>query len=329
METSLKSIDPILAENKDRFVIFPIRYPEIYKLYEDSLSMFWTHHELDLTEDLKDWCKITDNEKHFISYVLAFFAASDGIVNENINMNFATEVQIPEMRLFYGYQTMVEGIHQITYGLLIDTYIKDPVQKDHLFRSIETIPIIGKKAEWAMKYFDRNIPFCERIVAFAAVEGIFFSGSFCAIFWLKKRGLMPGLATSNLWISRDESMHCRGAVLLHKTLQPENRASNEKIREIINSAVEIETEFITEALPVSLIGMNAKLMSDYIRFVANYWLQELGVEKLYDVTNPFEFMDMISMGGKTNFFENRVTEYAKSGVGVRPEDMIFSLDEQF
>jgi ribonucleoside-diphosphate reductase beta chain len=275
---------------------------------------------------MKHWENMNSGERHFVSHVLAFFAASDGIVNENLAVNFMSEVQLPEARCFYGFQIMMENIHSETYALLIDTYIKDPAEKDRLFHAIDTIPCVTRKAEWALRWIN-NGSFAERLIAFAAVEGIFFSGSFCSIFWLKKRGLMPGLTFSNELISRDEGMHCEFACLLYKML--ENKLSKEAATAIITDAVEIEKEFITDALPVNLIGMNAKLMSQYIEFVADRWLDELGYDKVYGASNPFDFMEMISLQGKTNFFEKRVGDYQKSGVLNSQESKSFSLDEDF
>lgn len=318
----------LLKENKDRFVLLPIKYPELWEMYKKTEASFWTAEEIDLSDDQKHWDGLNDGERHFISHVLAFFAASDGIVNENLAVNFMSEVQLPEARCFYGFQIMMENIHSETYALLIDTYIKDPVEKDRLFHAIETVPCVKKKAEWALRWIDGG-SFAERLVAFAAVEGIFFSGSFCSIFWLKKRGLMPGLTFSNELISRDEGMHCEFACLLYRMLQ--NKLSEETVQGIIRDAVEIEKEFITDALPVALIGMNAKLMSQYIEFVADRWLVELGYSKIYHATNPFDFMEMISLQGKTNFFEKRVGDYQKSGVLTSTEDKAsaFSLDDDF
>jgi len=318
----------LLRENKDRFVLLPIKYPEIWEMYKKSEASFWTAEEIDLSDDQKHWDSLNDGERHFISHILAFFAASDGIVNENLAVNFMSEVQLPEARCFYGFQIMMENIHSETYALLIDTYVKDPVEKDRLFRATETVPCVKRKAEWALRWIDGG-SFAERLVAFAAVEGIFFSGSFCSLFWLKKRGLMPGLTFSNELISRDEGMHCEFACLLYKMLQ--NRLSEETVHGIIRDAVEIEKEFITDALPVALIGMNAKLMSQYIEFVADRWLMELGYTKIYHATNPFDFMEMISLQGKTNFFEKRVGDYQKSGVLTSTEDKAsaFSLDDDF
>jgi len=316
----------LLKENKDRFVILPIKYPDIWEMYKKCEASFWTAEEIDLGDDMKYWENMNSGEKHFVSHVLAFFAASDGIVNENLAVNFMSEVQLPEARCFYGFQIMMENIHSETYALLIDTYIKDPAEKDRLFHAIETVPCVKKKAEWALRWIN-NGSFAERLVAFAAVEGIFFSGSFCSIFWLKKRGLMPGLTFSNELISRDEGMHCEFACLLYKML--EKKLSKEAATAIITDAVEIEKEFITDALPVNLIGMNAKMMSQYIEFVADRWLGELGYDKVYGASNPFDFMEMISLQGKTNFFEKRVGDYQKSGVLNSQESKSFSLDEDF
>jgi len=317
----------LLRENKDRFVILPINYPKVWEQYKKHMASFWTAEELDLSSDIKDWNNLNDGERHFISHVLAFFAASDGIVNENLAVNFMSEVQIPEARCFYGFQIMMENIHSETYALLIDTYIKNPKEKDHLFHAIETIDAIKKKAEWALLWIE-NGNFAERLVAFAAVEGIFFSGSFCSIFWLKKRGLMPGLTFSNELISRDEGLHCEFACLLYSMLA--DKLSEEEVFKIIGDAVEIEKEFITSALPVALIGMNAKLMQQYIEFVADRWLQELGYSKMFNASNPFDFMEMISLEGKTNFFEKRVGDYQKAGVaGGTKEVQAFSLEEDF
>jgi ribonucleoside-diphosphate reductase beta chain len=318
----------LLRENKDRFVLLPINYPKVWEKYKQHEASFWTAEEIDLGADLKDWGNLNDGERHFITHVLAFFAASDGIVNENLAVNFMSEVQIPEARCFYGFQIMMENIHSETYALLIDTYVKDPSEKDRLFHAIETVPAVKKKAEWALRWIN-NGNFAERLVAFAAVEGIFFSGSFCSIFWLKKRGLMPGLTFSNELISRDEGLHCEFACLLYKML--ENRLSEDAVQKIILDAVVIEKEFITEALPVGLIGMNSALMSQYIEFVADRWLSELGYAKVYNTANPFDFMEMISLQGKTNFFEKRVGDYQKSGVMSQAgkENQSFSLDEDF
>jgi ribonucleoside-diphosphate reductase beta chain len=317
----------LLKENKDRFVILPISYPAIWAMYKKHEASFWTAEEIDLSGDIRDWENLNPGEKHFVSHILAFFAASDGIVNENLAINFMNEVQVPEARCFYGFQIMMENIHSETYALLIDTYIKDPIEKDRLFHAIETVPCVKRKAEWALEWIE-NGTFAQRLVAFAAVEGIFFSGSFCSIFWLKKRGLMPGLTFSNELISRDEGLHCEFACLLYSMLS--NKLSQEEVFKIIADAVEIEKEFITDALPVNLIGMNAKLMGQYIEFVADRWLVELGYEKMFGVSNPFDFMEMISLQGKTNFFEKRVGDYQKSGVlSANETSQAFSLDEDF
>ncbi|GFH59754.1 hypothetical protein CTEN210_16230 [Chaetoceros tenuissimus] len=319
--------EPLLEENPGRFVLFPIQNPEVWDMYKKAEASFWTAEEIDLASDLKDYENLNDNERHFISHVLAFFAASDGIVNENLAANFATEIQIPEARCFYGFQIAVENIHSETYSLLIDTYVRDKKERNHLLNAIETVPCVQKKAEWALQWCEReNASFAERCVAFAAVEGIFFSGSFCAIFWLKKRGLMPGLAFSNELISRDEGLHCDFACLLYKQLV--NKLPESRILEIITNAVEIEKEFITDALPVELIGMNSGLMQQYIEFCADRLLFALGCNKHYGTANPFEWMEMISLQGKTNFFEKRVGEYAKSGVGGE-ENHVFAMDADF
>ena len=316
----------LLKENKDRFVILPINYPRIWEQYKKHEASFWTAEEIDLSADAKDWAGMNDGERHFISHVLAFFAASDGIVNENLAVNFMSEVQLPEARCFYGFQIMMENIHSETYALLIDTYVKDPKEKDRLFHAIETVPAVKKKAEWALRWI-QNGSFAERLVAFAAVEGIFFSGSFCSIFWMKKRGLMPGLTFSNELISRDEGLHCEFACLLYGMLK--NKLTEQQVHAIIADAVVIEKEFITDALPVDLIGMNAKLMQQYIEFVADRWLVELGYSKIFKATNPFDFMELISLQGKTNFFEKRVGEYQKSGVMNEVGSKAFSMDEDF
>jgi ribonucleoside-diphosphate reductase beta chain len=320
--------EPLLTENKDRFVLFPIRHNDIWAMYKKAEASFWTAEEIDLSPDLVDWeSKLNNDEKHFIKHVLAFFAASDGIVNENLAVNFLNEAQYPEARCFYGFQIMMENIHSETYSLLIDTYIKDPAEKDNLFHAIDTLDCVKRKADWALRWIDKG-NFAERLIAFAAVEGIFFSGSFCSIFWLKKRGLMPGLSFSNELISRDEGLHCDFACLLY-TQHIQNQLPKETIRQIITDAVEIEKEFVSDALPVRLIGMNADLMCQYIEFVADRLLQELGNEKVYNVSNPFDFMELISLQGKTNFFEKRVGEYQKSGVMSNKEDNVFKLDEEF
>jgi len=320
--------EPILKENSQRFVLFPIQHDDIWSFYKKSEASFWTAEEIDLHADLADWQnKLNDDERYFIKHVLAFFAASDGIVNENLAENFVSEVQYTEAKFFYGFQIAMENIHSETYSLLIDTYIKDKEEKNRLFNAIETMDCVKKKADWALDWID-NGNFAERLVAFAAVEGIFFSGSFCSIFWLKKRGLMPGLSFSNELISRDEGMHCDFACLLYNN-HLVNKLSEERVVKIIRDAVEIEQEFVSVSLPVSLIGMNAKLMAQYIEFVADRLLVELGCKKIYDVSNPFDFMEMISLQGKTNFFEKRVAEYQKAGVTGNNEDNVFKLDEDF
>ena len=322
----MDSNEILLRENKDRFVILPINYPKIWEYYKRHEASFWTAEEIDLSADMKDWENINSGERHFISHILAFFAASDGIVNENLAVNFMREVQLPEARCFYGFQIMMENIHSETYALLIDTYIRNPEEKNKLFHAIDTIPAITKKAQWALKWIN-NGNFAQRLVAFAAVEGIFFSGSFCSIFWLKKRGLMPGLTFSNELISRDEGLHCEFACLLYGMLQ--TKLSQEEVYDIIKEAVAIEKEFITDALPVDLIGMNAKLMQQYIEFVADRWLSELGYPKVYNASNPFDFMEMISLQGKTNFFEKRVGDYQKAGVMTNKDSQVFSTEEDF
>jgi ribonucleoside-diphosphate reductase beta chain len=311
--TTMSQIEPILQENKNRFVIFPIKHHDIWEFYKSMEASFWTAEEIDLSQDLNDWNnKLNDDERYFIKHILAFFAASDGIVNENLAENFVNEVQYAEAKFFYGFQIMMENIHSETYSLLIDTYVKDEDEKDDLFNALEVFPAIKKKADWALQWIESD-SFAERLIAFAAVEGIFFSGAFCSIYWLKKRGLMPGLTFSNELISRDEGVHCDFAVHLHNH-HLINKVPKERIRSIIVDALNIEREFITESLPVSLIGMNAVLMTQYLEFVADRLLVELGCNREYNTANPFDFMDMISLQGKTNFFEKKVAEYQKSGV---------------
>ncbi|KAJ7047476.1 ribonucleotide reductase small subunit [Mycena alexandri] len=330
-----ESEEPILKESRRRFVLFPIQYHEIWQMYKKAEASFWTAEEMDLSKDLHDWNnKLNDDERHFISHVLAFFAASDGIVNENLLERFSNEVQIAEARCFYGFQIMMENIHSETYSLLIDTYIKEPAERDYLFDAIETIPCIKRKAEWALRWInDEKSTFGERLVAFAAVEGIFFSGSFASIFWMKKRGLMPGLTFSNELISRDEGMHTDFACLLFTHLK--RRPHPDTVRRVITEAVKIEQEFLTDALPVGLIGMNAKLMCQYIEFVADRLLVALGNDKVYNSTNPFDFMDMISLQGKTNFFEKRVSDYSKANISgsgnntAQTSAKAFVTDEDF
>ncbi|MFT6501353.1 MAG: ribonucleoside-diphosphate reductase beta chain [Crocinitomicaceae bacterium] len=324
----MEQTEPILVANNNRFVLFPIQHDDIWAFYKKAEASFWTAEEIDLQADLIDWdTKLNDNERHFVKHVLAFFAASDGIVNENLAENFLSEVQYTEAKFFYGFQVAVENIHSETYSLLIDTYIKDTKDKEYLFNAIDTMDCVKVKADWALRWIDEG-SFAERLVAFAAVEGIFFSGSFCSIYWLKKRGLMPGLSFSNELISRDEGLHCDFACLLY-TNHIVDKLPKETVQKIIIDAVDIEKEFILEALPVKLIGMNSDLMSQYIEFVADRLLLELGNEKVFNATNPFDFMEMISIQGKTNFFEKRVGEYQKSGVLNNDADQTFTIDEDF
>ena len=308
-------------------MLFPIEHDDVWQMYKKAEASFWTAEEIDLCHDLKDWDqKLNDKERHFIKHVLAFFAASDGIVNENLAQNFATEVQWAEARCFYGFQIAIENIHSEVYSLLIDTYIRDAKEKHECLTAIDTMPCVTKKAQWALRWCDPDrASFAERIIAFAAVEGIFFSGSFCAVFWLKKRGLMPGLSFSNELISRDEGMHCDFACLLYSKLR--NKLPVETINALIGDAVTIEKEFVVSALPVELIGMNSRTMCQYIEFCADRLLLALGCPKLYEATNPFDWMELISLQGKTNFFEKRVGEYAKSGVGVKEEDKQFTTED--
>ena len=318
----------LLKENPNRFVLFPIKYPDIWEKYKQHVSVFWTAEEINLDQDLSDWEKLNKGEKHFIKNILAFFAGSDGIVLENLGSRFMNEIQLPEAKCFYGFQITMENIHSETYSLLIDTYVKNKEEKHKLLNAIETIPCVKKKAEWALKWInDSESDFQTRLVAFASIEGIFFSGSFCAIFWLKKRGLMPGLAFSNELISRDEGLHTDFAVLLYSYIQ--NKLSEEKIHKIIKEAVSIEKEFIIDSLPCNLIGMNSILMSQYIEFCADRLITQLGYNKIWNSKNPFTFMEMISLTGKTNFFEKRVGEYSKAGVGIDKNKMKFNLDASF
>lgn len=325
----MSQVEPILQENKNRFVIFPIKHHDIWEWYKKMEASFWTAEEIDLHQDLSDWNnKLNDDERYFIKHILAFFAASDGIVNENLAENFVNEVQYAEAKFFYGFQIMMENIHSETYSLLIDTYVKDEAEKTELFNALEVFPAIAKKGEWALKWIESD-SFAERLIAFAAVEGIFFSGAFCSIYWLKKRGLMPGLTFSNELISRDEGVHCDFAVHLHNH-HLVNKVPKDRIKEIIVDALDIERQFVTESLPVSLIGMNAALMTQYLEFVADRLLVELGCERVYGSANPFDFMDMISLQGKTNFFEKRVAEYQKSGVMNNDSDaQKISFDADF
>jgi len=312
-----------------RYTLFPISPSEddLYVLYKKAVASFWTVEEIDFSKDKDDWEKLTDNEKYFIKHVLAFFAGSDGIVQENLASRFQKEVQSPVARLFYGLQNAMEGIHSETYSLLIDQYVKDKEEQLTYFRAIDKIPAIRKKALWAIEWIESPKDYATRLLAFACVEGIFFSGSFCAIYWVKKRGLLPGLTFSNELISRDEGLHTEFAIAMYHKLQ--NKLDKERVHEIVESAVNHETEFIVDALPCSLIGMNSKDMIQYIQFVADRLLVQLGYPKMYNVGNPFDFMDLISLEGKTNFFEKKVSEYSKPGVGMKKEDMVIRLDEEF
>jgi ribonucleoside-diphosphate reductase subunit M2 len=327
----MQAEEPMLMENKHRWVMFPLQYPEIWEMYKKHEASFWTAEEIDLASDMRDWDGLTKDEQHFIKHVLAFFAASDGIVNENLSTNFSDEIQVPEARAFYGFQMAMENIHSETYSLLIEQYIRDRDERMTLFHAIETIPAVATKAQWAVNWMNKDRSFYERLVGFACVEGILFSGSFCAIYWLKKRGLMPGLTFSNELISRDEGLHCDFACLIYKLLK--HKLDDEFVHEIIRGAVEAEKEFICDALPCALIGMNAAQMIEYIQFVADRLLTALGHPKLYNTANPFDWMELISLQGKTNFFEKRVGEYQKKGVMASldsgAETSAFALDEDF
>ena len=323
---SKTQLEPLLCENPNRFVMFPLKDMSVWKMYKKMMDSFWRAEEIDFSKDMKHWHSLTDQEQYFIKMILAFFAASDGIVLENLGMRFLSEVQLPEARAAYGFQLMMENIHSETYSLLIDTYIKDENEKNKLFTALDNFPCIKKKGDWALKWIqDKRSSFATRLVAFACVEGIFFSGSFCAIYWLKKRGLMPGLTFSNELIARDEGMHTDFAVLLFSKLVKKPKSS--KIKELVREAVEIEKEFILEALPCKLIGMNSKLMSQYIEFVADRLVVQLGYKKIFNTSNPFDFMEMISMEGKTNFFEKRVGDYSLSS-GQKNDDA-FSFNADF
>ena len=317
------------AESADRYTLFPIRHHQIWDLYKKHMAAFWTAEEIDLSADIQDWSNLTPGERHFITHVLAFFAASDGIVLENLIERFCNDVQIPEARCFYGFQAAMENVHSETYSLLLDTYIKDPQEKSRLFRAIDEIPCVAKKADWAIRWISSSASFAERLVAFAAVEGIFFSGSFCAIFYLKKRGLMPGLTFSNELISRDEGLHCEHACLLYSMIPEEQKLSETRIHEIISDAVECEQEFVSDSLPVDLIGMNSEMMKEYISYCADRLLLSLGYGKVYNAKQPFDWMELISIQGKTNFFERRVGEYQKAGVTSSREENTFALDCDF
>lgn len=319
-------LSPLLSKSNDRYVMFPIKDNDIWKMYKKQVECFWRAEEVDLTHDMTDWAKLTVDEKHFITMILAFFAASDGIVLENLAARFMSEVQLAEARAFYGFQIAMESIHSETYSLLIDTYVKDENEKIRLFQAIENFPCIKKKAEWAIRWInDQKSDFATRLVAFACIEGIFFSGAFCSIYWLKKRGLMPGLTFSNEFISRDEALHTEFAVLLYSKLNAPLDQTH--IQKIIREAVEIETEFICDALPCRLIGMNAEMMRKYIQFVADRLSVQLGCEKLYGTKNPFDFMEMISLESKTNFFESRVSDYALAE--KKRDDGVFDMDANF
>lgn len=319
--------EDILTDSKNRYVMYPIKYPEIWKMYKVAMSAFWTAEEIDLSKDHNDWEKLNYNERHFIKYILAFFAGSDGVVNENLTCRFYNEIAIPEAKAFYGFQIAIETIHNEVYSLMIDTYIKDTQEKNKLFNAINTIPCIKQKADWAIKWIEnKEASFATRLVAFAVIEGVFFSGAFCSIFWLKERGLMPGLCTSNEFISRDESMHTEFAILLYSMIQ--NRLEEKDVHDLFKEAVEIEISFITESIPCNLLGMNSELMCEYIKFVADRLIVQLGYSKIYQAKNPFPFMNRINLEHKTNFFENRESNYAKAKVG-QENVYDFSLDEEF
>ncbi len=318
--------EPLLAPDDNRFVMFPIQHQDIWEMYKKQVDCFWRAEEIDLSKDLTHWESLNADEKHFVSMILAFFAASDGIVLENLAVRFMSDVQVSEARAFYGFQIAMENIHSQTYSLLIETYIKNEDEKMKLFQAINHYPCIKKKSDWAQKWIkDNRSGFPTRLVAFACVEGIFFSGAFCSIFWLKKRGLMPGLTFSNELISRDEALHCEFAILLYNKLV--KKMPKNKIHELIKEAVDIETEFICEALPCRLIGMNSKMMTQYIQFVADRLCLQLGYDKLYDVTNPFDFMELISLEGKTNFFERVVSDYSLANKTV--DENTFEFNEDF
>ena len=321
-------IEPILKPNPTRFTLFPIEKPKLFQKYQEHLAVFWTVEEIDLTKDMRDWVKLNSNEQMFIKNILGFFAGSDGIIQENLASRFMTEIQLAEARQFYSVQLMMEAIHSQMYSLLIDTYVDEKEEKLSLFKAIETIPCVKQKAEWALKWIESlTEDFATRLVAFAVVEGIFFSGSFCAIYWLKERGLMPGLTTSNEFIARDEGLHTDFACALYEEI--ERKLPKAKVHKIIREAVKIEKQFISESLPCHLVGMNNKLMADYIEFVADRLCTQIGYGKIYSTSNPFDFMERISLEGKDNFFEKRVTSYAKSGVGKNQEEMSFSLSTEF
>jgi len=320
--------EPLLVENPDRFVLFPIEHNDVFKMYKDLVAIRWIPEEVELTKDLKDWKTLNSNEQHFIKRILGFFAGSDGIVNENLAANFANEVQWPEAKAFYSEQMSNETVHSETYSRLIDTYIEDKAEKLDILRSIRTMPFVEKKAKWALSWMQGSeASFATRLMAFAAVEGIFFSGAFCSIFWFKQRGILPGLTSSNEFISRDEGVHTDFACLLYSKLV--NRLSKTKAHKLIREAVKIEKEFITEAIPCSMIGMNSKMMGQYIEFVSDRLLVQLGYPKTYETANPFGFMERISLEGKDNFFEKKVSTYALAGVGKTAEQMSFRIDADF
>lgn len=326
--TSTMPEELLLTETKNRFVLFPIKYDDIYKMYKTHASVFWVPNEVDLTKDVDDWeTKLNDNERHFIKNVLAFFSSSDSIVNDNLAIRFFNEIQIPEAKAFYGFQIAMEVIHQEMYSLMIDTYVKDSEEKNALFDAIFKVPTINRKAKWAMKWIeDKDAPFAMRLVAFAIVEGLFFSSAFASIYWLKERGLMPGLCLSNEFISRDEGLHTEFAILLYSYVN--NKVSQDKIHEMVSEATDIECEFVADSLRVNLIGMNSILMSEYVKFCADRLLQQLGYDKLYNVQNPFPFMERIGLSNKTNFFEHYVADYSKANVG-KTDAFVFSIEEEF
>lgn len=331
MPSMIQEEEPLLAPNPDRFCMFPIQYPQIWEMYKKAEASFWTAEEVDLSQDVRHWDSLSADERHFVTHVLAFFAASDGIVLENLAVRFLKEVQLSEARAFYGFQIAIENIHSEMYSLLLETYIKDSAEKERLFRAVDTVPAVARKADWALRWIDGAECFAERLLAFACVEGIFFSGSFCSIFWLKKRGLMPGLTFSNELISRDEGLHCDFACLLYSLMR--KKPSEERVRGIVREAVDIEREFICDALPCALVGMNQDLMGKYIEFVADRLLGALGYGKMYSAANPFDWMELISLQGKTNFFEKRVGEYQKasvmSSINGDGGSHVFKMDEDF
>lgn len=328
MTEKTEETEELLTENKNRFVIYPIKYDKIWKMFKTAESAFWTVEEVDLSKDIDDWeQKLSENERFFIKNILAFFAGSDGIVNENLAGRFLNDVKIAEAKAFYAFQIAMESVHNEMYSLMIDTFIKNTQEKNKLFNAIETIPCVKIKADWALKWIEnKDASFAMRLIAFAVVEGIFFSGAFCSIFWLKERSLMPGLCTSNEFISRDESLHTEFAILLYSMIQ--NKISQEDVHELIKEAVDIEIEFITESIPCNLLGMNAELMQEYIKFVSDRLVVQLGYDKIYDAKNPFNFMDRICLENKSNFFENRETNYSKAKVG-QTNVYEFSIDEEF